>query len=162
MYPKYFKQWPYTVTSTIDGLFLSLLKLKPCHIHWIVCVLAGNLLAGNALGISICGCRCILERSWSQNSGCASTRSLKISGCKRWCHKDLRVLAPAAPALTHSLVHTVSSQDFRSFHFLSFFMAKTVLLKFFVKSQRSLLHFCHLTNSLQRYWFFMTLNPIFS
>ena len=89
------------------------------------------LCAGNALGISICGCRCILERSWSQNSGCASTRSLKISGCKRWCHKDLRVLAPAAPALTHSLVHTVSSQDFRSFHFLSFFLAKTVQLKFF-------------------------------
>ena len=29
-----------------------------------------------------------------------STRSLKISGCKRWCPKDLRV---RAPVLTHSL-----------------------------------------------------------
>jgi hypothetical protein len=28
-------------------------------------------------------------------------------------------------------MHTVSSQDFRSFHFLSFFLSKTVQLKFF-------------------------------
>ena len=31
-------------------------------------------------------------------------RSLKISGCKMWCPKDLRVRAPAAPMLTHSLL----------------------------------------------------------
>ena len=30
-------------------------------------------------------------------------KSLKIRGCKRWCPKDLRVRAPAAPVLTHFL-----------------------------------------------------------
>ena len=53
MYPKYSKHWPYTVADTIacvcrkmlhhglnHGLFLSLFKLIPCHIHWIVYVLA--------------------------------------------------------------------------------------------------------------------------
>ena len=53
IYPKYSKHWPYTVTHTIDcvcskmlnhslnhGLFLSLFKLIPCPIHWIVYVLA--------------------------------------------------------------------------------------------------------------------------
>ena len=53
MYPKYSKHWPYTVAHTIDcvyckmlnhglnhGLFLSLFKLIPCPIHWIVYVLA--------------------------------------------------------------------------------------------------------------------------
>ena len=48
IYPKYSKHWPYTVASTIDcgcskmlfhGLFLSLFKLIPCPIHWIVYVL---------------------------------------------------------------------------------------------------------------------------
>ena len=49
---KYSKHWPYTVAHTIDcvcskmlnhglnhGLFLSLFKLIPCHIHLIVLVL---------------------------------------------------------------------------------------------------------------------------
>ena len=54
--------------------------------------------SGNALGIWICGCRCILESSGSQN--CRCTRSLKISRCKRGCPKDLRV---RAPVLTQSL-----------------------------------------------------------
>jgi hypothetical protein len=53
IYPKYSKHWPYTVAHTIDcvyskmlnhgwnhGLFLSLFKLIPCPIHWIVYVLA--------------------------------------------------------------------------------------------------------------------------
>ena len=53
IYPKYSKHWPYTVASTTDcgchkisnhglnhGFFLSLFKLIPCPIHWIVCVLA--------------------------------------------------------------------------------------------------------------------------
>jgi hypothetical protein len=53
IYPKYSKHWPYTVPYTIHcvcskmlnhglnhGLFLSLFKLIPCHIHWIVSVLA--------------------------------------------------------------------------------------------------------------------------
>ena len=35
--------------------------------------------------------------------GAHSTRGLKISGFKRSCPKDLRVHAPAAPVLTHSL-----------------------------------------------------------
>ena len=38
-----------------------------------------------------------------KTAGAHSTRSLKISGCKRWCPKDLRVCAPASPVLTHSL-----------------------------------------------------------
>ena len=49
IYPKYSKNWPYTVAHTIDcvcskmlnhglnhGLFLSLFKLIPCPIHWVV------------------------------------------------------------------------------------------------------------------------------
>ena len=40
-----------------------------------------------------------------KTAGAHSTRSLKISGCKRRCPKDLRVHAPAAPALTHSLLY---------------------------------------------------------
>ena len=38
-----------------------------------------------------------------KTAGAHSSRSLKISGCKRWCPKDLRVRAPAARLLTHSL-----------------------------------------------------------
>ena len=53
IHPKYSKHGPYTVAHTIDcvcskmlnhclnhGLFLSLFKLIPCPIHWIVYVLA--------------------------------------------------------------------------------------------------------------------------
>ena len=53
IYPKYYKHWHYTVAHTIDwvcskmlnqglnhGLFLSFFKTIPCHIHWIVHVLA--------------------------------------------------------------------------------------------------------------------------
>ena len=43
-------------------------------------------------------------------------RSLKISGCKRWCPKDLQVCAPAAPALTHSLQNIWT---FTNLHWLS-------------------------------------------
>ena len=52
IYTKYSKHWPYTVAHTNDcvcskmlnhglnhGLSLLLLKLIPCHIHWIVNVL---------------------------------------------------------------------------------------------------------------------------
>ena len=48
IYPKYSKHWPYTVAHIIDcvcskmlnhGLFLSLFKLIPCPIHWMVYVL---------------------------------------------------------------------------------------------------------------------------
>ena len=38
-----------------------------------------------------------------KTAGAHSTKSLKISGCKRRCFKDLRVCAPAAPVLTHFL-----------------------------------------------------------
>ena len=53
IYPKYSKHWPYTVASTVNcgcskmlnhglnhGFFLSLFKLIPWPIHWIVCMLA--------------------------------------------------------------------------------------------------------------------------
>ena len=61
--------------------------------------------AGHALGIWICGCSLFYKRElWaSKSAGAHSTKSLKISRCKRWCPKDLLVHAPAAPVLTHSL-----------------------------------------------------------
>ena len=53
IYTKYSKHWPYTVAHIINcvciemlnhglnhGFFLLFFKLKPCPIHWIVCVLA--------------------------------------------------------------------------------------------------------------------------
>ena len=63
--------------------------------------------AGHALGIWICGCSPFFKRElWASKSAGAphSTKSLKISGCKRWCPKDLWVHAPAAPMLMHTLV----------------------------------------------------------
>jgi hypothetical protein len=53
-------------------------------------------LAGHALGILICGCSLLYKRDlWaSKSAGAHSTKSLKISGCKRWCPKNLRVHAP--------------------------------------------------------------------
>ena len=58
---------------------------------------------GHALGFWICGSSLFYKKElWaSKSAGAHSTKSL--SGCKRWCHKDLRVRAPAAPMLTHSL-----------------------------------------------------------
>ena len=46
----------------------------------------------------------MLQEFDSEGAG-ASWRALglKISGCKRWCPNDLRVFAPAARMLTHSL-----------------------------------------------------------
>ena len=63
-----------------------------------------SLNSGHALGIWICGCSLFYKREiWaSKSAGAHSTKSLKIRGCKRWCLKDLRVCAPAAPVLTHS------------------------------------------------------------
>ena len=64
-------------------------------------------MAGHALGIWICpsaGAVCSIRELWaSKSAGAHSAKSFKISGCKRWCPKDLRVHAPAAPMLTHSL-----------------------------------------------------------
>ena len=53
IYTKYSKHWPYTMAHTIDcvcikmlnhglnhGLFISLFKLIPCPMHWIIYVLA--------------------------------------------------------------------------------------------------------------------------
>ena len=61
--------------------------------------------AGHALGIWICGCSLFYKRElWaSKSAGAHSTKSRKISGCKRWCPRDLQVCAPAAPVLTHAL-----------------------------------------------------------
>ena len=54
-----------------------------------------NGLTGHALGIWICGCSPFYKRElWaSKSAGAHSTKSLKISGCKRWYPKDLRVCA---------------------------------------------------------------------
>ena len=53
----------------------------------------------------ICGCSLLYKRElWaSKSAGAHSDKSLKISRCKRWCPEKLRVRAPAAPGLTHSL-----------------------------------------------------------
>ena len=63
----------------------------------------GRKFSGNALGIWICGCSLIYKRELlvSKTAGAHITKSLKISGCKRWCPNDLRV---RAPVLTHSLI----------------------------------------------------------
>ncbi len=46
---------------------------------------------------------------WVSKSAAAhSTRSHKISGCKRWCPKDLRVCEPAVLLLTHSHLEALS------------------------------------------------------
>ena len=57
------------------------------------------------LGIWIFGSSLFYKRGlWaSKSAGAHRTKILKISGCKRWCPKDLQVRAPAAPVLTHSL-----------------------------------------------------------
>ena len=39
----------------------------------------------------------------SKSAGFNSTKILEICGCKRQCPKDLRVHAPTAPVLTHSM-----------------------------------------------------------
>ena len=73
-------------------------------------------LTGHALGIWICGCSLFYKRElWASKSD-YSTKSLKISGCKRWCPKDLRV---RAPVLTHSLEHILiccTTELFRDQH----------------------------------------------
>ena len=55
-----------------------------------------DVFTGHALGIWICGCSLYYKRElWASKSlGAHSTKSLKISGCKRWCPKDLLVRAP--------------------------------------------------------------------
>ena len=52
----------------------------------------------------------------SQSAGAHSTKSLKINGCKRWCPKDLRVHAPAAPVLTHSLAADINLKISHKFY----------------------------------------------
>ena len=56
------------------------------------------------------GCGSSLFYGFSKSADAHITRSLKISRCKRWCPKDLRVHAPAAPVLTHSLRKKQSTQ----------------------------------------------------
>ena len=69
--------------------------------------------SGHALGNWICG----RSLFWASKSvGAHSIKSLKISGCKRWCPKDLRVCAPAAPVLTHSL-YGIGSHHLQENHF---------------------------------------------
>ena len=61
--------------------------------------------SGHALGICICGCSLLYRRVlWASKSAVFnSTKSFKICRYKRLCPKDLRVCAPAAAVLTHSL-----------------------------------------------------------
>ena len=46
-----------------------------------------------------------------KTAGAYSTTRLKISGCKRWCPKDLQVRESAAPALKHSLYRMFFTQS---------------------------------------------------
>ena len=70
------------ITSKID-----ILQLKTYYLQLLE-------YSGHALGICICRCSLFYKRElWvSKSAGAHSTKSLKISGCKRWCTKDLRVL----------------------------------------------------------------------
>ena len=54
----------------------------------------------------------------SKYVGFNGAKSLKICLCKSWCPKDLRVCAPAAPVLMHSLLE---QWDFCDFFPMSFF-----------------------------------------
>ena len=84
------------------GIFVQMMKPKGhFEINW-------------PLGIWICGGSPFYKRDlWASKSvGAHSTKSLKISGCNRWCPKDLRVCAPAALVLTHSLYLAVYSIAF--------------------------------------------------
>ena len=59
------------------------------------------------LGLNSIQVSCVFYRRelWtSKSAGANSTSSPKICGCKRWCPKDLRVLAPV---LTHSLCYLI-------------------------------------------------------
>ena len=111
LHPQTAMQWNKTCSSkrlctySYTPIFLDL----PPH-------LPGKVLAGlhgytgYALGIWICGCSLFYKREFwaSKSAGAHSTKSLKISGCKRWYPKDLWVRAPAAPVLMHSLTTGMS------------------------------------------------------
>ena len=72
----------------------------------------------HAIGIWICGCILFFKRElWaSKSAGALSTESIKISGCKRWYPKDLRV---SAPPLSHSLYSTTFLGKFHQSSLLS-------------------------------------------
>ena len=83
------------------------LNLKPISyfLSFIWLGFLSRIYSGHALGFWICGCSLFYKRELcaSKSAGAHSTKSFKICGCKRWCPKNLRVRAPAAPVLTHSL-----------------------------------------------------------
>ena len=67
-----------------------------------------------------------------------------------WCRHSLLVSVVEAcddvvKGMEDEVEVTVSFQIFRSLSFMSFFLSKIVLKKFFVKSQHSVLKLCHLT-----------------
>ena len=84
----------------IRNVLANQFQILACAFFWL-----SYSLSGNALGIWICRCGCSLFSGFSKSAGAHSTRSLKISGCKSWCLKELRVRAPAKPVLTHSLMN---------------------------------------------------------
>ena len=78
------------------SFFLGFAVLRAASTDYI-CYLATiggrRYLSGHALGIRICRCSLFYKRElWaSKSAGAHSTKSLKISGCKRWCPKDMMV-----------------------------------------------------------------------
>ena len=104
-------KWPkniFTFSKTIKVVF------KKCkYFIFKVQLLCSTLLisgqTGNAFGIWICGCRCILECSGSQNQRVHIVlEASKSAGAKGDVPNTyLRVRAPAAPVLTHSLTKVV-------------------------------------------------------
>ena len=98
-----FSEYEFTILH--DFLRFSKLRKKMPQIFWPVRNFFSN--SGNALGIWICGCSLYYKRElWaSKSAGAHSTKSLKISGCKRWCPKDLRDRAPAAPCVSVRVVN---------------------------------------------------------
>ena len=99
----------------ISFLFFDISLKKKCDLICTISVSARQLpsycsvrdqrtmqISGHVLGIWICWCSLFYKREpWaSKSAGAHSTKNLKISRCKRWCPKDLRV---CAPVLMHSL-----------------------------------------------------------
>ena len=72
-----------------------------------------SLQSGHALEIWICECSLFyrIELWASKAAGFNSTKSLKLCECKKWCPKDLRVCAHAAPMLTHSLCPNIYTMN---------------------------------------------------
>ena len=102
---------------------------------------------GHALEIWICGCSLFYRRELyaSKSASFNWTKSLEICGCKRWCPKDLRFCAPAAPALTHSLKQYIDLDRNNLYLYYNVQISKPFLKSFFSMSIMKTRRYWHLT-----------------